>query len=235
MKFFEDLGGFLFQPREQCKLFLTEENLARNLKWTLLLVLYGAIILGFTSCFLFLYPERLYYGVIRSDFRNLQMLNLSQPIIIIAFISLGPLIGLIHFFGAGLLNYLIIRLLIWRKGPDKRYGYKNYLTVFGYSSQPLLLFSIVYIFWVYFFEKFYISTDIFPFFDFSILNIISFILLFLFVGWKWFIELRINQEFFEISWRKAIIPEIVQFGFLIFNIVLIELAISIIAQSFAWV
>jgi len=109
----------------------------------------------------------------------------------------------------GFCNYLICCLFSTKKFSKSKF--KDYLVVYGYTSNlPLLLLGIFIIFWIYFFEKFYIATDITPYIDFTPYIIIFLVIFFSFISYKWILEIRINQAFFKINILKAIIPELIQ-------------------------
>ncbi|MBD3228801.1 MAG: hypothetical protein GF329_11500 [Candidatus Lokiarchaeota archaeon] len=216
MSFLKNIGGFLFKPQKQAKKFLSNTKVSNKPLKTVLFVLYGSCVLSITMVFFILIPEILYYGIpIGMEYQNLLFINFSKPSIIIGLF----LVGMIMFFGIfflliGTMNFLISRTYIKFNLTFKRY--KTYLTIFGYSILPLLLFGIITIFWIYFVEKLYIATEIPPLIDFTFNNIIYIILYFVFTIWKLIIETRINQEYFKISVYKAIIPEIIQL-FLLFG------------------
>jgi hypothetical protein len=222
MSFFENISGFLFYPYTQCKNFMSGENQSNSFKKTALFVLYGAILLSILFVFLVLYPETLYYGVPSDvNFRNLLFINLSTPLILFIFFSIGLflLIGM-NFLGVGLLNYLICGILTKQKISAKKC--KQYLSIYGYNILPLLIYGVFLIFWIYFFEKLYLATEISPFIDFTLPNIIIFSILFISLTWKWIIESRINQAFFQTSIFRAVVPELLHIGFLVLFFFLVE-------------
>jgi len=234
MTFFENLSGFLFRPHRQCRNLLSEEELSKKLKTTFLFVLYGAVILSTIFVFWILYPERLYYPVPLIEFRQLPFITLSTPLILfmVFLVGLFLIIG-VQYLAIGLGNYLLGNFLSRYKQSKK--GYKKYLIVHGYSILPLLLLGIFTIFWIYFFEKLYLATEIPPFLDFTPAVIIFFVIFFLFLGWQWFVEMRINQAFFEISIIRAIIPELIQIAMFFGFIMLLQYLIGTFAAGTSWV
>jgi hypothetical protein len=226
MGIFENISGFLFHPYAQCRNIMTIENKSSSFKNTALFVLYGSILLSILFVFYVLYPESLYYGV-PSDvtFRNLLFINLSTPLILFLFFLIGLflIIGL-NFLGLGLLNYLICVILIKQKISAK--NCRKFLSVYGYNILPLLIYGVFIIFWMFFFEKLYIATEIPPFIDLTLPNIISFSILFIALAWKWIIEARVNQAFFQTSFFRAIVPEFLHLGFLISFFFIVELLLT---------
>lgn len=231
MNFFEDIGGFLFKPQKQAKKFLSRTSKNQNLLKTTIFVLYGSIILSIILVFFILIPEVFYYGTVMNyDYRNLLFINLSQPSLIFGLF----MIGLIVFFGIfflfiGTINYAITRTYVKFEFTFK--NYKRYLSIFGYSILPTLLFGVFTIFWIYFVEKLYIATEISPLIDFTLNNIIYIIIYFVFIIWKLVIETRMNQEFFQISIYRAMIPEILQLFLVIGFFFLINLLATSIGAS----
>jgi hypothetical protein len=231
MSFFENISGFLFHPYSQCRNFVSLENKSNSFKTTALLVLYGSILLSILFVFFVLYPETIYYGV-PSDvyFRNLMFINLSTPLILFIFFFIGLflLIGM-NFLGFGLLNYLICGVLTKQKISSHKC--KQYLSIYGYNILPLLIYGVFLIFWIYFFEKLYLATEISPFIDFTLPNIALFSILFVFIIWKWIVESRINQAFFQTSILRAIVPEFLHFGFLIGFFLIVEMLLTTFAGA----
>ena len=161
-------------------------------------------------CFWALYPERIYYGVpLDAELKMLFRISVSEPAIFMMIIGLAFfLIFILNFMISGTSNYLISRTL--SRGKVKT-SYKEYISVYGYSSTlPLLLLGVFTIFWVYFVEKFNFTTELPPFFDWTLINMVFFGIFFGFLAWKWISEIRINQAFFDISFIRATIPELVQ-------------------------
>ena len=226
MKFLDNLGGFLFQPYKQSKKFLDNEKYLNNFKRTFFFVLYGSIILGTIMVFFILYPEWLYYGVpIGFSYVTLLFLNISQPIFLFGLFLIGLFSFLIiYFICFGSISYLIGGLISKNKYSFKEY--KKYLTIIGYSICPSLIFGIITIFWMYFIEKLFIATEIFPYIDLTLNNIIFLILYFSCIIWKLIIEMRINQNFFKTSFIKSLIPEIVHFILFIGVLYLVNLFIG---------
>lgn len=215
MNFFDNISGFLFHPYNHCKAVISEENASFGFIKSLLLVIYSSLIIGVVLCFWALYPERLYYGVpLDAELKMLFRISVSEPTIFMILIGLAFfLVFILNFAISGSANYLISRILS-RRTPSS--GYKKYLSIYGYSSiLPLLLFGTFTIFWVYFVEKFNFTTELAPFFDLTLLNIIFFTVFFGFLAWKWVAETRVNQAFFDISMMRAIIPELVQIAMFI--------------------
>lgn len=234
MAFFENISGFLFRPYRQCKEFLREE--ANSFRKTFVFVIYGSVITSIIALFFFLYPEVLYYGVsFEEPLRNLPFISLSEPMILlgglVVFIGVG--VG-VHFLAIGVGNYLIGALISRTK--ITKTAAKKYLTVYGFSAQlPILLLGVFAIFWMYFFEKLYFATDISPWIDFTPMMILFTCILMGFMSWKWIMETRINQAFFNTSLIKAAMPEIVQI-FLFFGFfVLLDVLISLFVGSVTWV
>jgi hypothetical protein len=135
----------------------------------------------------------------------------------------------IFFLLIGTINYAITRTYVKFEFTFK--NYKKYLSIFGYSILPTLLFGIFTIFWIYFVEKLYLATEISPLIDFTLNNIIYIIMYFVFIIWKLVIETRMNQEFFQISVYKAMIPEILQLFLIIGFFFLINLLATSIGAS----
>ncbi len=207
MSLLEDIAGFLFRPYKHSKVFL--EDSGNNYRKTFLFMVYGAAILSIIWIFFITYPEGVYYGITFHDpFRNLQFFNMYNPLVLILFFGVFFFtIFVMHFLGIGRLNYIIGKMLSKEKLSRK----KEYLKIYGVASVlPILLLGVVAIFWMYFFEKLYFATDVAPFIDFTTPTIIVFGLITAFMIWKWMIEVRINQVFFDISFKRAIIPEIIQ-------------------------
>jgi hypothetical protein len=143
------------------------------------------------------------------------------------------IIGL-HFLVIGLGNYFLGGIFSRKK--ISRTQAKNYLTVYGFSSiLPLLLLGVCAIFWMYFFEKLYFATDISPFIDFTIPTIIFFCIIVGFMTWKWIIETRINQAFFNTSLTRAIIPELAQVFLFLGFFLFINFLLNAFVSSIAWV
>ncbi|MHA1649639.1 MAG: hypothetical protein ACTSYB_05555 [Candidatus Helarchaeota archaeon] len=223
MTFFEYIAGFLFRPYTQCNILLAElHSHPKQFKKSFVFVVYGSIILGIVFLFWIFYPECLYYGVsFDSAYRNLLFINLSTPMnLLVIFLFIVGLLVIFHFLLVGLCNYIVGCLFSEKK--LSRADAKNYLAAYGYGSTlPLLLLGVFIIFWVYFFEKFYIATEIAPYIDFTFPVIVFFSIFFGFLIYKWIIETRINQAFFKVSIFRAVIPELIQvIGFIGFYMVL---------------
>ncbi|MHA1130571.1 MAG: hypothetical protein ACTSQQ_07140, partial [Candidatus Helarchaeota archaeon] len=226
--------GFLFYPHKQCKSVLSEVEFAANLKRTILFVVYGAVLLGIVFVFWTFIPERLYYTVPYIDFNQLTFIELSTPLTLFILFSVGFILVMgIYFVIVGTGNYIIEALLSKRKITKS--GYKDYLTLHGYSILPLLLLGVFTIFWIYFFEKLYFTQTIAPFIDFTRPMILFFTIFFIFLGWQWFVELRINQAFFNISIIRAIIPELVQVAMFWGFYVLLQVVINMFTGNMQWV
>ncbi len=231
MTFFESIAGFLFRPYDQCKKVLSEEKSTKKFTHSLLLVGYSTLIIGTVFCFWILYPERIYYGVpLDAELKMLFRISVSKPVIFMIIIGLTFfLVFILNFMISGTVNYFISRRLSKIKTPS---SYKEYLSVYGYSSTlPLLLLGVFTIFWVYFVEKFNLTTEIPPFFDWTLSNMIFFSVFFGFLAWKWIAEIRVNQAFFDISVIRASIPELVQVATFIGFLVLIGYIGSIFAEE----
>lgn len=212
MGFLENVYGFLFQPYDQCKRFSEDETTKKFTK-TSLLVLYSGVILGVVLIFWILYPERIYYGVpLDAPLKMLFRISVSEPNLFLIVIGLALfLVVILNFLLIGCSNYVVAGLLSKKKLSGKQM--RDYLSIYGYTSTlPLLLLGTVTVFWVYFIEKFNLTTEIPPFFDWNLINTIFFIILFGFLAWKWISEFRINQAFFDISIWRAIVPELIQIG-----------------------
>lgn len=210
MTFLENISGFLFRPGSRCEAFLAEENFTRQFKRTILFVVYSSVILGIIFVFWTLLPETLYYGVsFDHEYRNLLFINLSNPTTLLIFFGIGFfLLVVYHFLVTGLINYWIGRIFA---GNSTKTSLKQYYTVYGYSSTlPILLMGVFITFWIYFYEKLYLATEIPPFIDFTPPIIIFFSIFIGFLVWKWVIEMRMNQVFFNTSIIRAAIPELVQ-------------------------
>ena len=180
MTFFESIAGFLFRPYDQCKKVLSEEKSTKKFTKSVLLVSYTALLIGVVFCFWALYPERIYYGVpLDAELKMLFRISVSEPGIFMVIIGLGFfLVFILNFIISGTTNYLISRGL--SRGKNSL-SYKEYLSVYGYSSTlPLLLLGVFTIFWIYFVEKFFFTTELPPFFDWTLTNAIFFSVFFIF-------------------------------------------------------
>ncbi|MHA1426263.1 MAG: hypothetical protein ACTSQI_09735, partial [Candidatus Helarchaeota archaeon] len=168
------------------------------------------------------------------DFNQLTFIELSTPLTLFILFSVGFILVMgIYFVIVGTGNYIIEALLSKRKITKS--GYKDYLTLHGYSILPLLLLGVFTIFWIYFFEKLYFTQTIAPFIDFTRPMILFFTIFFIFLGWQWFIELRINQAFFNISIIRAIIPELVQVAMFWGFYILLQVVINMFTGNMQWV
>jgi hypothetical protein len=234
MSFFENITGFLFHPYGYTSSFLAENS--NSYRKTIIFELYGAALLSIIEIFFIMYPEGVWYGLsFETAFKNLPFFNIYSPLILFLFFLVfwGTIIGM-HFFGIGTLNYFIGKLLGGRDTAKR--GRKEYLTVYGFSSMlPILLLGIVAIFWIYFFEKFYFATDISPYIDFTGPVLIFLCVLFVFMSWKWIMEVRINQRFFNTSIVRAAIPEVVQVFLLFAYFMFFEFLLSIFTSVVSWV
>ena len=99
----------------------------------------------------------------------------------------------------------------------------------------MIIFGLITIFWSYFGEKLYIATEIFPYIDFTPLNIIYLTLYFISIIWRLIVEFIINQNYFQISFFKSLVPEIIEFSIVISLLVLISYLIGFIGGSNVWV
>ncbi|MHA1267056.1 MAG: hypothetical protein ACTSRS_17590 [Candidatus Helarchaeota archaeon] len=234
MVFYENISGFLFKPYRQCKVFLQDET--NTFRKTGVFVIYSAAVLSIIAIFFMLYPEALYYGVsFEIPYRNLPFITLSTPIILLlALVVFMANIICIHFLAIGIGNYLIGALV--SKNKLSKAQMKKYLTIYGFSSHlPILLLGVVAIFWMYFFEKLYFATDISPWIDLTPPFLIFIGILLGFMSWKWIMEARINQAFFNTSFWRAAVPELMQvllfFGFFL----LLDFLISNFVGTMTWV
>ena len=233
-QFLNMIIGFLFFPSRTMDKISNQGNISTNYssyrRVSYFFMAYFCLSIGFVLWFLISYPEPLYYGVSGDKFKaDMPTQLIGNPFLnLIICLTLSFLCFLIfmHLI-IGSISYKIItksggKPRDSRSEANSERKLKEYLLLFSFSFIPLLLIIPFCTTWLYFFEKITFSKPIFPFFDLTLMNGIFLSFICIFLAWKYLIEYKINQSFFQISRGKALTSVVIQFiillgiGFLFF-------------------
>jgi hypothetical protein len=208
----ENIFAFLFRPARAAR-----ENLAdpagSSFASSCLFVLHLSILLGVTFWYFVFYPEPLYYGL------SAQALKKEIPAIVIADPKLSllamaaGLIGAIFvhtFLLGGLISFVIMKKLGARAPALSRF-----LALYAFSLGPLLFWVPLMALRLFFFERWLNLRPLYPFFDWTDMNVLHLALAALFIAWKALIEVRLNQAAFQTSFGRALVPVLVEIAVLI--------------------
>ncbi len=210
----ERLAGMLFSPRKYTKQLATEPISWKKFLLTFAFVQLLSIYLGIIVMFTFLYPELHWFPDAIKSGPSMYIITLGDPFLLGLLFAVGYLlITIINFLFFGLIHYGLGKLLA--RGSSSNSGnLKGFYDIYGLSLVPLALFGVFNIFWIYFFEKINYASVNFPFVDFTLPVTIYFSVLMVMLLWRWVIQIRINQQYFNLSKKKSLVPILVHILFL---------------------
>lgn len=200
---FENIGGFFLSPKiHTLSLLLSEpaRNWKRRYIQSMGLILITSIFAGFVLMFFMMYPE-VYWVPGAFHTGRLFIYGATNPLFIIGMFGLGFILVFFYdFLLHGSISYGILSVIINREKKNRnsstRLSYKSYLSLCSYSHIFTVLFHIIMVMWMYFFEKFSYTKIFFPVTDLTLPVIIQLIILLIFVILKWNSEYRINLGVF---------------------------------------
>ena len=218
-QFFEKIFSFLFKPRKTLESQLNEEIPIKNPKSSYLWIIYLSILIATTLWFFIYYPEPLYYGVPESDLRrDLPSIISDEPLLFLLFLILTNIFT-VFFYSYLLFGFLSFKIMKrFQKTKSNAPAFKDYLHYYTYTFGPEFLLNAVLFYWFFFFERLIFIKPIYPLIDITIPNIIFLGIVGSFLLWKLFIEIKINQVFFDVSPYKAAIPFVIQSILLIIDL-----------------
>lgn len=220
-EFFGDIFTFLFTPSVRAKTARETKGKKHSMAKPLLLMFYMTIIISVGTWFLIAYPDTLYYGVPGADLLEINPgVVVDNPLVLlIGLIGLDFIfIFLWAFLFNGNVNFSLLQRMAAKRGPPP--SKNQYLSLYSGTFIPFMFAIPLFFFRIFFFEKLLIVKPFFPLVDWTIPNIVFFALVGVLFAWKFIIEFRVNQKFFQVSGIKALVTIAYQVAILIVILVL---------------
>lgn len=220
IRFMERLAGMIFAPRDYSNKIISEPYSRKRFLINLLFIQFVSIFSGINLMFTFLYPELYWFPDAIKSGASLYIISLGDPILLMIVFLVGYLLIFgINFLFFGVIHYGIGKIMT-RGQQISHGGWKGFLNLYGFSLAPMVLFGVFNVFWIFFFEKINYASINFPFVDFTMPVTIYFIVLITLFIWRWGIQVRISQQYFNISVKKSLVPILVHVLLIIAFIVL---------------